>query len=114
MAIKRSHVAGTILLVILVGSVLNLPAAEPARIVSHIRREPLASTALAAAGYSKRLRILELEFYNGAIYRYLDVPADVYHAFRDSQSKTQFYDWNIKGRYRSLRVRTSGQAVARK
>jgi hypothetical protein len=113
MAIMRSHIAGTILLVMLAASI-DLGAAEPARVVSHIRREPLASTALATAGYSKRLKVLEVEFCNGAIYRYLDVPADVYRAFRDSESKAQFYDWNIKGRFRSLRIRGSSEAVARK
>jgi|SRR3954462_9352921 hypothetical protein len=114
MAILRSHLTGIIVLVMLGWSALDLPAAEPGPVVSHIRREPLASTALATAGYSKRLRILEVEFCNGAIYRYLDVPAGVYGAFRSSESKTQFYDWNIKGRYRSLRVRGAGHAVAGK
>ncbi|MFL6516127.1 MAG: KTSC domain-containing protein [Chthoniobacterales bacterium] len=114
MAIIRSRVAGSIVLVMLGWSAPVLPAAEPGPVISHIRREPLASTALATAGYSRRLRILEVEFCNGAIYRYLDVPADVYSAFRSSESKTQFYDWNIKGRYRSLRVRGSGHSVARK
>jgi hypothetical protein len=88
-------------------------AAEPAKLVSHIRREPLASRALAAAGYSKRLHIMEIEFCNGAIYRYLDIPASVYRDFLSAESKTQFYDWNIKGRYRSLRLRPAGEQVAR-
>src|SRR5436853_7259232 len=114
MAFTRSYVVGAILLAAVGGTGPKVCAAEPAQIVSHIRREPLASTALATAGYSRRLRILEVEFCNGAIYRYLDVPADVYSAFRSSESKTQFYDWNIKGRYRSLRVRGSGHSVARK
>jgi hypothetical protein len=82
-------------------------AAEPALIKSHIRREPVPSTALAAAGYSKKLHILEIEFCNGAIYRYLDVPATVYRDFLSAESKARYYDSNIKGRYRALRLRTS-------
>jgi KTSC domain len=82
-------------------------AAEPAAIRSHIRREPLPSTALATAGYSKKLHILEIEFCNGAIYRYLDVPPAVYRDLLSAESKARYYDWNIKGRYRSLRLRTS-------
>src|SRR5215212_8463324 len=78
-------------------------AAEPAKITSHIRRGPIDSSALSSAGYSRRLHIMELEFSNGAIYRYLDVPAVVYREFLSSESKTRYYDWNIKGRYRSLR-----------
>ena len=88
-------------------------AAEPAKIISHIRREPIPSSALTAAGYSKRLHIMEIEFCNGAIYRYLDVPAGVYREFMSAESKAQYYDWNIKGRYRALRLRGSDEQVAR-
>ena len=82
-------------------------AAEPALIRSHIRRTPVPSTALATAGYSKKLHILEIEFCNGAVYRYLDVPAAVYRGFLSADSKARYYDWNIKGRYRSLRLCSS-------
>ena len=50
---------------------------DSAKIVSHIPRQPVRSTAIAAVGYSKRRHILEIEFVNGAIYRYLDVPPSV-------------------------------------
>jgi hypothetical protein len=92
----------------------NVTAAEPRPIRSHIHREPLASAALATAGYSKRLHIMEIEFCNGAIYRYLDVPVAVYRDFMSADSKAQYYDWNIKGHYRSLRLRgVEGQMAAR-
>lgn len=94
-------------------AVTSLTAAEPAPIRSHIRREPLASTALATAGYSKRLHIMEIEFCNGAVYRYLDVPAIVYRDFIAAASKAQYYDWNIKGRYRSLRLRSAAAQASR-
>jgi len=75
------------------------------RIVSHIPREPVHSTAIAKVGYSKHRRILEIEFVNGAVYRYLDVPASVYRDLMSAQSKARYYDVNIKGTYQSLRVR---------
>ena len=74
-------------------------------IVSHIRRVPVQSTALAAVGYSKRLRALEIEFRNGAIYRYLDVAPDVYIALVNARSKARFYDENIRHKYRSQHVK---------
>ena len=74
-------------------------------ITSHIKRQPVVSSALAAIGYSKRLHALEIEFINGAIYRYLDVPPDVYRSLLGAESKTRFYDRNIRGHYRSLRVK---------
>jgi KTSC domain-containing protein len=80
-------------------------AAEPVTLVSHIRRAPLDSSALATAGYSKRRHILEIEFCNGALYRYLEVPPSIYRDFMSAESKAWYYDWNIKGQYHSLRLR---------
>ena len=78
-------------------------------IVSHIRRAPVQSTALAAVGYSKRLRALEIEFRNGAIYRYLEVAPDVYDALVNARSKAHFYDENIRHKYRSQHVKPRGE-----
>ena len=97
----------------LVSAATLATAAEPAKIVSHIHREPIPSTALTAAGYSKRLHAMEIEFYNGAIYRYLDVPPNVYREFMSAKSKAQYYDWNIKGHYRSLRLRNAEEQASR-
>ena len=79
---------------------------NPAPIVSHIPRQPVQSSAIAKIGYSKRRHILEIEFVNGAIYRYLDVPSAVYRDLISAESKARFYDSNIKGHYRSVRVRS--------
>ena len=94
-------------LAILLLAAVNLHAdsKQQAGIVSHIKRVPVQSTALAAAGYSKRLRALEIEFRNGAIYRYLNVTPDVYDALLNARSKARFYDQNIRHKYRSLHVR---------
>ncbi len=78
---------------------------EQAGIVSRIRRIPVESTALAAVGYSKRLRALEIEFRNGAIYRYLEVGPAVYEALLKAPSKARFYDEEIRHKYRSLHVK---------
>ena len=43
-----------------------------------IPRQPVQSTAIATIGYSNCLHILEIEFVNGAVYRYFDVPVTVY------------------------------------
>jgi hypothetical protein len=75
-------------------------------IVSHIRRAPIESSALAAAGYSKRLHALEIEFRDGLIYRYLNVPAPVYQSFISAESKARYYNREIRGKYRCLRVKS--------
>jgi KTSC domain len=77
----------------------------PAPIPSHIPRQRVESTAIAAIGYSKRRHILEIEFVNGAIYRYLDVPPAVYRNLMSAESKARFYDSNIRRHYRSIPIR---------
>ena len=74
-------------------------------IVSRIRREPVESRALAAVGYSRRLRALEVEFRRGGTYRYLEVPSAVYRDLLAAESKAGFYNRNVRGKYRSVYVR---------
>ena len=74
-------------------------------IISRIPREAVDSSAIATVGYSKRLRALEIEFHNGATYRYLEVPPLLYRQLISADSKARFYDKNIRGRYRSLHVK---------
>src|SRR6266481_7850612 len=81
------------------------PSPTPDHIISRIPRQPVHSTAIAKIGYSKRRRILEIEFVNGAIYRYLDVAPSVYRDLMSAESKARFYDSNIRRHYRSVLVR---------
>lgn len=79
--------------------------AEPVALVSHIKRIPVDSSGVATIGYSKKLRALEIEFRNGAVYRYLEVAPDIYEALLQARSKARFYDENIRYKYRSVHVR---------
>lgn len=81
------------------------PSPTPNHIISHIPRQAVQSTAIAKVGYSKRRHILEIEFVNGAIYRYLDVPPSVYHELMLADSKARFYDANIRRHYHSVMIR---------
>src|SRR6476660_9667958 len=81
------------------------PTPKPSAIISRIKRAPIESSAIATVGYSKTIRALEIEFRNGAIYRYLEVPPNVYAALLRARSKARFYDDNVRHRYRSLHVR---------
>jgi hypothetical protein len=104
----RWHPPTTLVISLLLAAVVD---AEPAKtrdstgIVSHIKREPVESTAIASVGYSKRLHALEIEFRNGAIYRYLEVEPSVHRDLMNAKSKARFYDDNIRKKYRSLHVR---------
>lgn len=83
----------------------GLIAHETDEVVSHIRRQPVESHAIAAVGYSQQLHALEIEFRNGAIYRYLDVPGERFRDLLAAESKARFYDRNIRGKYRSRHVK---------
>jgi len=74
-------------------------------VISHIPRDSVNSKAISSVGYSKRRHILEIEFANGAVYRYLQVAPTVYRDLMASDSKARYYDANIKGHYPSVRVR---------
>jgi|SRR3954453_22338197 hypothetical protein len=83
--------------------------AEPAVIVSRIKRVPVESSAVATVGYSKKLRALEIEFRNRSVYRYLEVPSDVYEALLNAHSKARYYDENIRHKYRSQHVKSRAE-----
>ena len=94
---------------------VNDNAASPVRtaVTSHIPRESVASKGIASIGYSKRLHILEIEFVNGAVYRYLQVAPSVHRELMAADSKARYYDANIKGNYPSVRVRPRVKEKAR-
>ena len=81
------------------------PTNASKHVISHIPRQEVQSRAIAKVDYSKWRHILEIEFLNGAVYRYLDVPVMVYRYLMSAESKARFYDSNIKKHYRSALVR---------
>jgi hypothetical protein len=81
------------------------PTPTPNHITSRIPRQSVQSSAIAKVGYSKRRHILEIEFVNGAVYRYFDIPLSVHRDLMSAESKARFYDSNIRRHYRSVLVR---------
>src|ERR1700675_773394 len=94
---------------LLIANSVDNNAASPTRTVvtvtSHIPRASVASKGIASIGYSKRLHILEIQFVNGAVYRYLQVAPSVHRDLMAADSKARYYDANIKGNDPSVRVR---------
>ncbi len=89
------------------GGVIALAEEAPQAdaLTSHIPRIRVDSSGLISVGYSKRKHILEIEFANGAVYRYLNVPPSVHRDLMAAESKARYYDQNIKRNYQSRRVR---------
>ena len=101
--------------IVISGDAWAEPSPAPNHITSRIPSQPVQSTAIAKVGYSKRRHILEIEFLNGAVYRYFDVPGSAYRELMSAESKARFYDSNIKKHYRSvlIRQRQKEQAAAK-
>lgn len=64
-----------------------------------MQRSPLQSSAVLSAGYDPITRELELEFKNGRIYRYREVPAGVYEFLLRTPSKGGYVNRMIQNRY---------------
>lgn len=73
-----------------------------------MRRERLDSSSVASAGYDPAERVLEVEFVNGGVYQYLDVPGTEYEGFRQAESKGHFLNTEIKPNHRYRRLRRPG------
>ena len=69
-----------------------------------IKRQPVASSVLASAGYDAGKRLLEIEFHAGTIYRYLEVPEEIYRRLLAADSKGHFFSAVIRNKFRSERV----------
>lgn len=74
-------------------------------IISRIPRQPVESSALQTVGYSRRLRALEIEFHDGSIYRYLEVPSAIHRQLLAAESKATYYNQKVRGKFRCLRVK---------
>jgi hypothetical protein len=94
-----------VLLISTAGVAIAWAEPTPNHITSRIPRQSVQSSAIAKVGYSKRRHILEIEFVNGAVYRYFDVPVSVYRELMSAESKARFYDSKIRKHYRSVLVR---------
>lgn len=69
-----------------------------------MQRAFVESTTLRSAGHDAQSAVLELQFRNGAVYRYWLVPQSVYRNLLGAGSKGAYFNQNIRGRYPYQRV----------
>ena len=62
------------------------------------------SSNLARFGYDGNTQTLSVEFKNGGLYNYYDVPMNVFESMKHAPSKGQFLASQIKGNFRYARV----------
>ncbi len=80
------------------------------KVVDEIRQEEkqyrivVESSNIESIGYDAKGKILEIEFLNGSIYQYFDVPEHIYSELMSADSHGKYLNANIKGSYRYSKV----------
>jgi hypothetical protein len=64
----------------------------------------VASSNIAAIGYDEDSSTLQVEFNNGTVYQYFDIPEHLFEGLRDSDSVGGYLAAQIKGNYRYSKV----------
>ena len=67
-------------------------------------RTPVDSSNVAEIGYDLSTQTLEVQFKDGNVYQYFDVPQNVYDSLLSANSKGQFLNREIKVNYRYARL----------
>ncbi len=68
-------------------------------------RQDVTSTNIRSIGYDNDSGMLEVEFHNGGIYQYLNVPELVYAAMMSASSKGSYLNSQIKKQYEYKKIR---------
>lgn len=69
-----------------------------------MNRQAVSSSNIAAIGYDGDSQTLEIEFLNGGVYQYFDVPQYVHEELMNASSHGQYLAQNIKGVYRYSKI----------
>ena len=69
-----------------------------------MERTPVDSSAVISVGYDDSRQTLELEYVDGDVDQYFDVPEALYRALLDAPSIGQFVNVEIKGTFRYEKV----------
>jgi hypothetical protein len=69
-----------------------------------MNRDPVASSNIASVGYDAAAETLEIEFTNGSIYQYFNVPSGLNEQLMAAPSKGQFLNTYIRNSYPYSRV----------
>jgi len=69
-----------------------------------MNRTTVDSSNIASIGYDSESQTLEIEFLNGSVYQYFDVPEHVLEGIMNADSHGIYLNSTIKGSYRYSRV----------
>ena len=69
-----------------------------------MNRTPVTSSNVARVGYDANTMTLEVEFQNGSVYQYFDVPEVEYQGLMTADSVGKHLNQNIKNNYRYTKI----------
>ncbi len=69
-----------------------------------MKRLPVDSSAVCSVGYDPKSLVLEIEYTNGSIYDYYDVPPEIYQEFCEADSMGTFVNFRIKPNFQYREV----------
>jgi hypothetical protein len=69
-----------------------------------MQRQGVQSSNIKEIGHDQATLTLEIEFLNGSIYQFFDVPRPVYEQFMQAPSHGQFFSQQIKGKFRHAKL----------
>lgn len=69
-----------------------------------MRRLPVDSSNLASVGFYNDRNVLEIEFRNGRVYQYSDVPEHIFQEILKAESKGQYFNQLIRDRFVYKRI----------
>lgn len=64
-----------------------------------MQRQPVSSSNIASIGYDGQSETLEVEFLDGSVYQYYNVPSGTHGGLMAASSHGSYLSANIKGRY---------------
>jgi hypothetical protein len=73
-----------------------------------MERKSVASSAIAEVGYDPETKVLEVGFPSKAVWRYADVPQEVFDKFMRAESLGRFFASDIRANYKAERVHIEG------
>lgn len=76
-----------------------------------MERKPLESSYLKSVGYDPDTLVLEVEFSNGGIYQYANVPAEVHSGLMEAESAGKYFGAKVRGQF-TAKKKEEGNAAA--
>jgi len=70
-----------------------------------VKRDHVSSSSVVSVGYDDAEHVLEIEFHNGKVYQYSDVPAAVHRLLLQATSMGEFVNTVVKPRFVMTRTK---------